>query len=66
MMQVQNPIRIDIRGSDAGHNASEWCQKHIAPDAWDMWIGNRWTHYIFEFANKKDATIFALRWAEHA
>jgi hypothetical protein len=66
MSKLQNPIKIQIKGASAGHDATEWCSKNLAHENWEMWIGNDWSHYIFEFTNKEDATIFALKWGHFA
>jgi hypothetical protein len=66
MNKIKNPIKIELKGSTAGYEASEWCSNNLVFEDWDMWIGNHWSHYIFEFANTKDATFFALRWGQYA
>ena len=58
-------IKIELKGTTAGYEATEWCTKNLADKDWEMWIGNNWSHYIFEFTKKEDATIFALRWGQY-
>jgi hypothetical protein len=66
MSKIQNPIKIKIKGTMAGFEAGEWCTDNLVFDDWDMWMGNSWADYTFEFANEKDATIFALKWGHFA
>ena len=40
-------------------DARKWCQKHCK-DKHRVITG--WDHAEFKFANRKDATIFALKW----
>jgi len=64
---IQNPIRIKIRDAGAGYAAGEWCESKFKKNDWDLWMEpGFWGQYTFEFANKQDATLFALRWAEYA
>jgi|APCry1669189883_1035261.scaffolds.fasta_scaffold21368_3 hypothetical protein len=61
----QKPIQIRIKGAQAGHQAAEWCSDNLVFEHWEMWLQNAWGDYLFEFQNEKDATLFALRWAEY-
>ena len=60
-------IRVTIHGSDACYLAAEWCEQNLVFEDWEMWLSeSSWSKYTFEFKNKQDATLFALRWAEYA
>jgi hypothetical protein len=66
MTKIQKPIKIKIKGAQAGYEAGEWCRDNIDIDHWDLWMDNvGFAIYTFEFKRKQDATIFALRWAEY-
>jgi hypothetical protein len=59
-------IKIPINGANAGYLAAEWCEQNLVFEDWNMWLQNAWGDYLFEFKNEKDATLFALRWAQYA
>jgi hypothetical protein len=64
---IKNPIKIKIKDAAAGYAAGEWCEVNFKTEDWDLWMEpGFWGQYTFEFANKQDATLFALRWAEYA
>lgn len=39
----------------------KWCRKQLKKGQWRA--TEMWDHAIFYFANERDATFFALRWA---
>ena len=39
----------------------KWCRKQLKKNSWRA--TEMWDHAIFYFANEKDATFFALKWA---
>lgn len=59
-------IKIRIKGSPNCYQAAEWCEQYLVWEDWEMWMDNNWSMYTFEFKNEKDASLFALRWAENA
>jgi hypothetical protein len=60
-------IQFKIKGHNNAQRAAEWCIDHFGLDSWEMMLNtSNWDHYIFHFQDKKDATLFALTWAEYA
>lgn len=41
--------------------ARVWCRRQLKKNSWRS--TEMWDHAIFYFANEKDATFFALKWA---
>ena len=42
-------------------NGRAWCRKQFKKGAWRY--TEHWDYSVFYFANEKDATFFALKWA---
>ena len=59
-------IKFKLRGASTCHEATTWCAENIKDDDWTMWLSeSSWTVYTFEFKRPEDATLFALKWAQH-
>ena len=61
-------INITIRDPLVAIEAGEWCNEHFGPD-WELTSLNLMSgfqRYEFGFKNSQHATMFSLRWAEHA
>jgi|APCry1669188910_1035180.scaffolds.fasta_scaffold736630_1 hypothetical protein len=59
-------IQIVVNDATGGYLAAEWCEKNLVFEDWEMWLSeSSWSQYTFQFKNDKDATLFALTWAQY-
>lgn len=61
-------IKLTISDPFTAIEAGEWCNDHFGSD-WNMYPQNLMSNnpkYDFWFSNERNATMFSLRWAEHA
>jgi hypothetical protein len=62
-------IKITIKDPLVAIEAGEWCNENLGSSNWHMFPQNLMTNnpkYDFGFSDEQAATMFALRWAQHA
>jgi hypothetical protein len=57
--------KITINNATISSDAVKWCERNFQDDEWKMQMTNHWGAFAFEFKDERDATLFALRWAEY-
>ena len=63
-------IRVKVEGHQKSDQAKAWCHENIGRDWWIDETDGLWSWQVgkdltteFQFKNKQDAVLFALRWS---